>query len=64
MDDRQASIAMRRLSGQIATPPHLVPEARELKERGLMTFVEWPSGFWKITERGYALMMSISDEDA
>jgi hypothetical protein len=61
LDRDYAARVMRRLSGEIATPSHLREEARQLAELGLMKFVEWPSGFWKITDKGRDFLSEVDE---
>jgi hypothetical protein len=50
--DAQLASAMRQLKGQCCTLSHQRAFADAVRERGLMRFVEWPSGHWAITEKG------------
>lgn len=54
--------AMRRLSGQFATPMGFSEVARELEQRGLMKFHEWPSGHWSITDAGRDFIADNAEE--
>jgi hypothetical protein len=56
IDTKRAAAVMRQLAGKVATPSHLREEARELEDLCWMKFVEWPSGFWKITDEGRAFL--------
>ncbi len=56
---------LRRLSGQPCTPPGTPRDlVRYVKNEGLATFLEWPSGHWKITERGASFMADTAVADA
>ncbi len=44
---------LRRLNRQICTPPGVSREmVRFVQDEGLAEFHEWPSGHWKITDKG------------
>lgn len=64
LDPERVAAAMQSLAGEIATPSRLREEARELQSLGLMKFVAWPSGFWKITDKGRAFLAEIEDSRA
>lgn len=51
--DRITARHLRRLSGQICTPPGFpTAELAKIKEQRLAVFHEWPSGHWSITDHG------------
>lgn len=63
MDDRLTAYVLRRLHSQFCTPPGISrDEAREVRERGLAVFNEWPSGHWSITEAGWELVRASQPE--
>lgn len=65
-NERFIANMMRRLKNEyrIATPSWIAEtdEYREIKERGLMQFHEWPSGHWDYTEKGRNFLLSVNDE--
>lgn len=60
--DTQIVNGLRRLRGQPCTPLGFDRDLlREITSAGLAKFNEWPSGHWKITERGVNFMAEVSD---
>jgi hypothetical protein len=63
IDPKRAAFVMRNISGKLTTPPLLRDEAQELENAGLISFREWPSGYWKITDKGRAFLLQHGQEE-
>ena len=63
MENYWIANVMRRLNGQIATPPGMSADSKEVEAMGFVKFHEWPSGHWQITDRGRDFLMDLSEEE-
>lgn len=62
-EDVQMANVMRKLYGEICTPPHLNRSVvRDIEAQGLMKFHEWPSGHWAYTDKGISFLNYIDEE--
>lgn len=60
--DTQLVSGMRRLRGQICTPPGFLKDLRdEILRHDLMRFHEWPSGHWSYTDKGRNFLSTVED---
>lgn len=61
--DAQIAGGLRQLSNQPCTPPGFDRRlVREIKDRQLAKFHEWPSGHWAITPRGRNFLMDLNND--
>ena len=61
-DDATVAAGLRRLKGQVCTPSGFDRAlVREIKDRDLARFHEWPSGHWALTRRGQNFLAEQND---